>query len=78
MFGLSLAIFSSPLGEKGKKCATEDGMWGGKGQLPGRLDAEDLPNLSSSGWHFLLGLLWYRAAASFSNLAKLGIRLLSA
>lgn len=23
-FGLSLAIFSSPSGEKGKKCATED------------------------------------------------------
>lgn len=47
MFGLSLAIFSSPLGEKGKKCATEDrGV--GKTCLPGRLDAEDLAELSNS------------------------------
>jgi len=53
MFGLSLAIFSSALEGKGKKRAAEDG---GEGKLPGRLDAEDVPELCSCRWLFLLGL----------------------
>lgn len=32
MFGLSLAIFTSPLGEKEKKCAIEDGGGGAGGE----------------------------------------------
>lgn len=47
MFGISLAILSSPLGAEGKKCATEDKKKK-KGKLPGRLDVEDLLELGIS------------------------------
>lgn len=49
MFGISLAILSSPLGAEGKKCATEDiKKKKKKRKLPGRLDAEDLLELGIS------------------------------
>lgn len=64
MFGLSPAIFSSPLGERGKKCVTGAGGWGGgKGKFPGRLNAEDLSELSRACWHFLLGLAVPRSSS---------------
>lgn len=71
MFGFSLAIFSSPLGEKGKKCASEDGG-GEEGNLPGRLDAEDLPELSNSSWHFLLGLSVLQSSSLLLQPGKAG------
>ena len=72
MFGLSLAIFSFPLGEKGKKCATEGGR--GEGKLPGGLDAEDLPELSNSSWHFLLGLAVLQSSSLLLQPGKAGSR----
>lgn len=45
-----------------------------KGKLPGRLDAEDLPELSNSSWHFLLGLAVLQSSSLLLQPGKAGIQ----